>query len=126
MTALIIGGDCVDPLKREIRARGHERVEHWSGRKTGFAKRAIPARTRLVVVLFDYVNHNLVHALKQQAGRVGIPVIFCRRSATDLRRCLAELEGANVMWRESEANRAHERTPANLVPELSEFNHLSA
>ena len=41
MTALIVGGDYVENLKREIVAHGHSNVEHWIGRKSGFARRSI-------------------------------------------------------------------------------------
>ena len=53
MTALIVGGDYVENLKREIVAHGHADVEHWSGRKSGFARRPVPERARLIVVLCD-------------------------------------------------------------------------
>ena len=85
MTALIVGGDYVEPLKREIRAHGHANVEHWDGRKAGFTKKAIPGGTRLIVILIDYISHSLLIALKRQASRHNVPLVFCRRSMNDLR-----------------------------------------
>ena len=93
MTALIVGGDCVENLKREIVAYGHADVEHWSGRKSGFARRAIPEQARLIVVLCDYVNHNLGIGLKRQAHRRGAALLFCRHCASELRRKLDAMKG---------------------------------
>ena len=88
MSALIAGGDYVETLKREILAYGHTDVEHWSGRKAGFARRSLPGNARLIVVLCDYVNHNLAITLKRQARRSGAALLFCRHSAHELRRKL--------------------------------------
>jgi hypothetical protein len=94
MTALIVGGDYVESLKREIVAHGHADVEHWSGRKIGFTRRTIPDHAQLIVVLCDYVNHNLAIGLKRQARRSGAALLFCRHSVNDLRRKLDEMAGA--------------------------------
>jgi hypothetical protein len=94
MTALIVGGDYVDSLKREIVAHGHVDVEHWSGRKSGFARRPVPEHARLIVVLCDYVNHNLAIGLKRQARRSGAALLFCRHSANELRRKLDAMAAA--------------------------------
>jgi hypothetical protein len=93
MTALIVGGDYIEPLRREVVAHGIARVEHWDGRKPGFLTRALPTGTRVVIVLCDYISHQLQIALKKQAGRGGVPVVYCRRSVHDLRRKLGRLPG---------------------------------
>jgi len=103
MTALIVGGDYVDSLKREIVAHGHEDVEHWSGRKTGFTRRTIPDHAQLVVVLCDYVNHNLAIGLKRQARQSGTALLFCRHSVNDLRRKLGEMAAAGAVDSKAEA-----------------------
>ena len=92
MTALIVGGDYIEALRREIVAHGHTEVAHWSGRKTADARRALPPGARLVVVLCDYVNHNLMHTLKRNARRNGAALLFCRHSANELRSKLDALE----------------------------------
>jgi hypothetical protein len=95
MTALIVGGDYVESLKREILAHGHRDVEHWSGRKSGFGRRTVPEHARLIVVLCDFVNHNLAITLKRQARRSGAALLFCRHSANELRRKLDALAGGD-------------------------------
>lgn len=84
MTVLIVGGDYIASLKQKITAHGYSRIEHWNGRKKGFNKRALPGRTELVVIIYDYVSHNLANSVKDQASRIGIPMIFCRRSLYEI------------------------------------------
>jgi len=91
MTALIVGGDYIEPLRREVVAHGIAHVEHWHGRKPGFLTKALPGGTSVVIVLCDYIGHQLQLALKKQAGREGVPVLFCRRSVHDLRSKLGRL-----------------------------------
>jgi hypothetical protein len=85
MTALIVGGDYIEKLKRELLAFGMKDVEHWDGRQPRLSKRVIPGRARVVVILYDYINHSVSNALKQQASRSGIPLVFCRSSIYELR-----------------------------------------
>ncbi len=92
MTALIIGGDYIETLKRELLVHGLRRVEHWDSRQPRVAKRSIPASARLVVILHDYVSHGVSNALKQQAYKKSIPLVFCCSSAHDLRQKLERLE----------------------------------
>lgn len=104
MTALIIGGDYIETLKRELLAHGLRRVEHWDGRQPRVTKRAIPVSARLVVILHDYVSHGVSNALKQQAYRKDIPLVFCRSSTHDLRKKLEKLELAESPCRRCGAN----------------------
>ena len=94
MTALIVGGDYIEPLRREVFAHGIARVEHWDGRKPGFLTKSLPGGTSVVIVLCDYIGHQLQIALKKQAGRDGVPVLFCRRSVNDLRHKLRRIPRA--------------------------------
>ncbi|MDQ3185223.1 MAG: DUF2325 domain-containing protein [Pseudomonadota bacterium] len=92
MTALIVGGDYIQTLKRELLAYGLRHVEHWDGRQSRFAKRTIPNSARLVVILYDFVSHSVANTLKQQANKNGVPLIFCRSSTHELRRKLESME----------------------------------
>jgi hypothetical protein len=104
MTALIIGGDYIETLRRELLAHGLRRVEHWDGRQPRVTRRSIPVSARLVVILHDYVSHGVSNALKQQAYRKDIPLVFCRSSTHDLRKKLEKLELAESPCRDCGAN----------------------
>ena len=85
MNVLIVGGNQVESLKRQVVAQGYTEVEHWHGRKQGFVKLTFSNPTRLIVMVCDYVNHSLAISLKNQANRKGKPLIDCRHSIHELR-----------------------------------------
>lgn len=85
MTALIVGGDYIEKLKRELLAHGLKNVEHWDGRQPRLSKRIIPGRARVVVILYNHISHSVSNALKQQASKSGIPLVFCGSSIHELR-----------------------------------------
>lgn len=105
MTALIVGGDYIQTLKRELLAHGLADVEHWDGRQSRFTKRTIPGSARLVVILYDYVSHSVSNALKQQANKNGVPLVFCKNSTHELRRKLESMELSEPPCRGSDAIR---------------------
>lgn len=91
MTALIIGGDYVETLRRELRAHGLTHIEHWDGRRARSSKRTIPGDAELIVILYDYVSHSVSNALKLQANRNDVPLVFCRNSMHELRSKLGNM-----------------------------------
>lgn len=95
MHALIVGADRIDTLREEIaRVADHFSItglEHWSGRKTGDACRPLPSRTGLVIVVCNRSNHMLVKNVRSQANRRGIPLVYCRHSALEVRERLSDL-----------------------------------
>lgn len=97
MTAVIVGGDYVKSIGKAITDRGVERVEHWTGRKPGELRKSLPNGTGLVVILCDYVSHNMAKKIHADAEQTGVPVIYCRRSLGQVCRKLDEMGiGAGV------------------------------
>jgi hypothetical protein len=80
MTAVIVGGDYVKPIEKIIAGKGIRRIEHWNGRKKGDIRKTFPKSTGLVVLLCDYLNHCLAGKVREDAERLGLPVLYCRRS----------------------------------------------
>lgn len=93
MTTLIIGGDHIDKIRRELAEHGLGDVEHWGGRKPAEVRREIPARVRLVVMVTDQLSHPMLYNATLKATRLGLPIIYSRRSAYELRAKLAERFG---------------------------------
>jgi hypothetical protein len=89
MSTLIVGGDHVNAYKDFILAQGLGPVMHWNGRKNSECHRIIPARTRLLVILVDQVNHRLALKMRRVAGDMDLPVIFSRRSIAQLDEAIA-------------------------------------
>ena len=95
MQALIVGADRVETIRAEIfRVAGRlgiQDVDHWRGRKAGEGRRVLSSRTRLVVFVCDRANHMLMRHVRRQAQEQGVPMVFCRHSATELRERLEGL-----------------------------------
>lgn len=91
MNTLIVGGDHIGGLVEQLAGLGLQRVEHWGGRKVRDVNRTITPDMDLVVVLFDYVNHNLLHKVRAKAQRQGLQLIYSRRSAVELRQKIGML-----------------------------------
>lgn len=95
MNALIVGADHIEPIRQELvrlgEALGITRTEHWSGRHVGDCRRQISCDTRLIVVICSRLSHPLLHSVRRQAGRLGVPVIYARHSLVELRDKLGAL-----------------------------------
>jgi len=79
MKALIVGGDAVDNVRRQLAEQGYDQVAHWQGRKTGDCRRTFPRNLDLVVVMLGFVNHNLCKRVREEADRQDWPVRFLGR-----------------------------------------------
>jgi hypothetical protein len=80
MTAVIVGGDYIRQIEKILAGKGVKRVEHWAGRKPGDLRKSFPKDTRFVVMLYDYLSHSLARKVKEDAERMGLPILYCRRS----------------------------------------------
>ncbi|MBN9127951.1 MAG: DUF2325 domain-containing protein [Nitrosospira sp.] len=99
MTVLLVGGDHIEAFRRELLAHGMKRVEHWDGRRPRFTQRQIPSSAKLVVILCDYVSHSVSNALKRQASKSGVPLVFCRSSTHELRGKLEKMNLSEIPCR---------------------------
>lgn len=85
MTVLLVGADQLGNIPKELEQFGCSQVIHWSGRKKEVLKKGIPAKVDIVFVFHDYVGHNLMAIIKEQAKRLELPVIFVKRSVADIK-----------------------------------------
>jgi hypothetical protein len=94
MTTLIVGGDRVNTYREFLLEQGLGPVLHWNGRNNSECHRKIPARTRLLVILVDQVNHRLAIKMRRIAGDMDLPVIFSRRSIVQLDEAITRFKGS--------------------------------
>ncbi len=80
MSVLIVGGDHLGSIPKELKKIGVDDIKHMSGRNKNVIKRGMPMTMDLIIVLHDYVNHNLASVTKKQAKERNIPVVFAKRS----------------------------------------------
>jgi hypothetical protein len=84
MRALIVGGDTIEPVRRQLIAQGYNELDHWKGRKPGECRRPFPRHIDLVVIILGYVNHTLCQRVRHEAERQDLPIRFCGRKFTSL------------------------------------------
>lgn len=84
MSTLVIGGDHIKAYRDYLVANGLGPVWHWSGRKNSVCHRVIPVGTRLVVILVDQVSHCLADKMRRSADTLDLPVVYSRRSISQL------------------------------------------
>ncbi|WP_025027709.1 DUF2325 domain-containing protein [Caldalkalibacillus mannanilyticus] len=77
---LIVGADHLGSIVEQLTTIGINKISHVSGRKCQAVKRGIPENVDAVLVLTDYVNHNLSKVIKQKAKEQALPIYFSKRS----------------------------------------------
>ncbi|MGE5702488.1 MAG: DUF2325 domain-containing protein [Clostridia bacterium] len=85
---LVVGGDRLGRIIDLLQGNGYEEIHHITGRKSSQVNVKIPANTNMVLVLTDFVNHNLSTSIKQKAKEQNLPVMFCKRSCAELLKLL--------------------------------------
>lgn len=77
---LIVGADHLGDIPDKLTSAGFDHVFHMNGRKKKMVKMDIPEKVSCVLVLTDYVNHNLASVIKKRAKSQCIPVFYTKRS----------------------------------------------
>ena len=78
MSILIVGADHLGNIAKKL---GYHSLTHIKGRKNINRRNLkIPKRTDLIVVMTDYVGHNLACYIRELARNQSVPVIFSKRS----------------------------------------------
>jgi hypothetical protein len=80
---MIVGGDNIDATRRALIAGGYSDVVHWSGRKRSDLTRTVPAGIGHMVIMLEFVNHNLARRMKQVARTQRISVAYIGRKVQD-------------------------------------------
>lgn len=82
MSILVIGGDHLGNIKDKLNQKGFDEIGHITGRKKRDRKIKISQNTDLVLVLTDFIGHNMVEIIKEESRKNNVSVIFSRRSWT--------------------------------------------
>ncbi|MCP3763777.1 DUF2325 domain-containing protein [Domibacillus sp. A3M-37] len=80
VSLLIVGGDNIQKLKKKLSDHGFDEVIHVNGRKTNMVRIAIPVNVDSILILTDFINHNLSNVIKKRASERSIPIYFAKRS----------------------------------------------
>lgn len=90
MFVLIVGGDSLGSIPRELDKLGIREVHHINGRGGHKVRMASMEKKVLIILLYDFVNHNLAHKVKKFAHNKGIPIIYAKRSWTSIHKKIME------------------------------------
>ncbi|MDE1890324.1 MAG: DUF2325 domain-containing protein [Planctomycetota bacterium] len=80
MSVLIVGGDHLGSIPKELDKLGVNEVKHLTGRSGQKIRDGIPETMDFIIMLCDFVNHNLAYKIKNFAENRGIPVVYAKRS----------------------------------------------
>ncbi len=81
MSVVVVGGDYLGSIEKNLYSMGVTELLHISGRKSfGKNKMNVPRNTAFVLVLTDYVNHCAVKNAKLVAKAQSIPLVYAKRS----------------------------------------------
>lgn len=81
MSIFIVGADHLGDIATNLKNMGCLTLTHLKGRKN-IQKRNlhIPEGTDMVLVMTDYVDHNIARSIRERAKNLSIPVVFSKRS----------------------------------------------
>lgn len=120
-TALIVGGDEITGIRRELENHGIERITHWSGRKVGDANKVIPHDTQLIVLVTNWISHSFTRKIKLNAAKRGVRVIYTPNGPAALRARLDRLDGDSA---EPDCRAYPAKAPlfSNLIRGITKFS----
>ncbi|QDR79755.1 DUF2325 domain-containing protein [Sporomusa termitida] len=84
MSVFIVGADVLGNIPSNLSKAGVKTLLHFKGRKRISEDIQIPANTDLVLVITDYISHNIAELIKRKAKEASLPVVFSKRSWSHL------------------------------------------
>lgn len=90
LSAVIVGADRLGNIPDLLRQSNIAITHHISGRDPSHQKKTLqlPSGTDLVILLTDFLGHNVMKTFRQAAQRAGIRVVACRRSVCSMQQAL--------------------------------------
>ncbi|ASS86911.1 dihydroorotate dehydrogenase [Geobacillus lituanicus] len=88
---LVVGADHLGHITDKLADSGFREIIHVSGRKVNMVKRGIPEHVDAILVMIDYVNHNLAKKVKEKAKSKDKPIYFAKRSWSSINAVLEQL-----------------------------------
>ncbi|MCM3586656.1 DUF2325 domain-containing protein [Mesobacillus maritimus] len=88
---LIVGADHLGIIPDKLTSVGFDEILHVNGRKAKMVNIEIPEKVNCILVLTDYVNHNLTSVIKKRAKSQSIPIYFAKRSWCSIAKVLKDV-----------------------------------
>ncbi|MGJ9384936.1 dihydroorotate dehydrogenase [Salipaludibacillus neizhouensis] len=91
---LVIGGDKLGTIPVRLKDLGFQEIVHIDGRKVKMIKKEIPENVDLILILTDFINHNLAKKIKDKAAKKSVPICYAKRSWCAIYQSLSNCEHA--------------------------------
>lgn len=88
--AVIVGADRLGNIPDLLKGHNIAISHHISGRDPAHQKKTLqlPSGTELLILLTDFLGHNVMKTFRAAAQRAGVKVLACRRSVCSLKQAL--------------------------------------
>ncbi|MDR4125063.1 DUF2325 domain-containing protein [Yanghanlia caeni] len=92
VSAVVVGADRLGNIPDVLRGHNISIMQHISGRDPSHQKKTLqlPSGTQLLILLTDFLGHNVMKTFRAAAQRSGIQVLICRRSVCSMKQALAK------------------------------------
>ena len=91
MSVVVVGGDYLGGIEKNLYSLGVTELVHIKGRKALDKNRVrVPKDTAFVLVLTDFINHSAAKHAKQFAKSQAVPLVFAKRSWRSVEQKLRE------------------------------------
>jgi hypothetical protein len=87
-----VGADRLGNIPDLLKGHNISITHHISGRDPSHQKKTLqlPSGTQLVILLTDFLGHNVMKTFRNAAQRGGIRVVACRRSVCSMQQALQQ------------------------------------
>lgn len=90
--AVVVGADRLGNIPDLLKEHNIAIRHHISGRDPAHQKKTLqlPSGTDLLILLTDFLGHNVMKTFRSAAQRSGVKVLVCRRSVCCMKRALTQ------------------------------------
>jgi len=92
LSAVVVGADRLGNIPSLLREHNIAITHHITGRDPAHQKKApqIPSGTQVVILLTDFLGHNVMKTFRNAAQKGGVQVVACRRSVCSMQQALEQ------------------------------------
>lgn len=92
INAVVVGADRLGNIPDLLKGHNIRIKQHISGRDSSHQKKTpqLPSGTDLLILLTDFLGHNVMKTFRAAAQRSGIRVLACRRSVCCMKQALTQ------------------------------------
>jgi len=92
VSAVVVGADRLGNIPDVLKGHNIAIKHHISGRDPAHQKKtlSLPSGTELLILLTDFLGHNVMKTFRAAAQRSGVQVLACRRSVCSMKQALTQ------------------------------------